>query len=57
MNLEALNRKVGGLPVWVWAAISVIVLYLGYKWYENRSGGSGSSSPLVVATPQPQSRT
>ena len=49
MNLESLNKKVYGLPVWSWAVISALFLYVLYKWYKNRSasGGSGSVSPLV----------
>lgn len=52
MNLENLNRKWHGVPVWAWAAITLIVLYLGYRMLKHRgSGGSSNSSPLAVAEP------
>lgn len=49
-NLGAELKKKGplGLPMGAWAAIAVIALYLGYKWYTNRgsSGSSSSSTPV-----------
>lgn len=47
MNLDSLNRKVHGLPVWAWAAITVIFLYVIYKWYSNRSGSSGGTANVT----------
>lgn len=44
MNLQSLNQKWHGLPVWVWAAITVVVLYLAYRWWQNRSSSSSSNA-------------
>jgi hypothetical protein len=34
----------GGLPVWVLAVGAAVVLYFGYRWFSNRSGGSSGST-------------
>lgn len=43
--IQTLKRKgPGGIPIWGWAAITAVVLYLGYRWFQNRSGGSSSNA-------------
>lgn len=56
MNLESLNRKVYGLPVWAWAAIAGIVLIAAFRFFKNRAGGgSASVSPFPVRpVPSPE---
>lgn len=51
MNLESLNRKVYGLPVWAWAAIAGIVLIAAFRFFKNRAGGGTAS-----VSPFPQDR-
>lgn len=47
MSFDWLKRKELGLPLWAWAGITAVVVYFGYRWYSNRSGGSaGTVSPL-----------
>lgn len=49
--LDELKKKgPGGIPVGVWATIVAVGLYLGYRWYENRSGNSSNTSTDTTAT-------
>jgi hypothetical protein len=43
-RFTAFLKKKGplGMPMAFWAALGAIVLYLGYRWYQNRSGSSSS---------------
>jgi cytoskeletal protein RodZ len=43
-RVTAFLKKKGplGMPMAFWAALGAIVLYLGYRWYQNRSGSSSS---------------
>jgi hypothetical protein len=42
--IESLKKKgPGGVPIWGYAVGTAIVLYFGYRWFSNRSGGSSSS--------------
>lgn len=49
MNLEELQRKWHGLPIWAWAAIVLILGYMLYKKFSgsSSSGGTATTSPLV----------
>lgn len=48
MNLQSLNQKWHGVPIWAWAALVAIVGFFVYRRLKNRaSGGSSSSSPLA----------
>ena len=48
MNLQSLNQKWHGLPIWAWAALTVIVGYVAFRYMKNRSsGGSSNTSPLM----------
>lgn len=40
---ELKKKGPGGIPLYIYAAGSVILLYFGYRWFKNR-GSSGSSS-------------
>lgn len=52
--LENLKKKgPGGVPIWAYAAGTVAVLYLGYRFLKGR-GGSSASSPASSATQQDQ---
>lgn len=54
MNLESLNRKVYGVPVWVWAVGSALVLLLLFRHFRKgaASGGTASVSPFPVRVAQ-----
>ena len=43
--LKGLTKKWHGLPIWAWAAIAGLVLYLGYRWYRNRNPSSANATP------------
>jgi hypothetical protein len=48
MNLQSLNQKWHGVPIWAWAAIVAVVGFFAYRYMKNRgSGGSSASSPLA----------
>lgn len=44
MELDFLKQKEFGLPIWAWAVITALVLFLAYRFFSSRSGGNGSSS-------------
>ncbi len=47
MNLDSLTKKWHGLPVWAWAAISAVGLYLIYYLYKKRSGTTAATTPIT----------
>lgn len=46
-----LNRRFAGAPIWVWAIVAAIVLFVGYRYYKSKSsGGTGGGSQLDNST-------
>lgn len=47
-----LNEKgPGGIPKWIYAAGAVILLYLAYRWYSNRSTSSSATTTDTTTDP------
>lgn len=48
MNLQSLNQKWHGVPIWAWAAMVAVIGFFVYRRLKNRgSGGSSNSNPLA----------
>lgn len=52
--LQGLTKKWHGLPIWAWAAIVGLVLYLGYRWYSSRNSSSSSNATPSTAAASAQ---
>lgn len=42
--METLQKKYHGLPIYAWAAIAAVVLFLGWRYMRNRGGGGSGSA-------------
>lgn len=43
--LKGLTKKgPGGIPIWIYAVMTAVVLYFGYRWYKNRGNSASNSS-------------
>jgi hypothetical protein len=48
MNLQSLNQKWHGVPIWAWAILVAVIGFFVYRKLKDRgSGGSSNSSPLA----------
>lgn len=47
---SGLSRKIGPLPLWAWAAVAGLALYVGYRWYK-----SSQASQQAAVAPSDQS--
>lgn len=49
--MKSLTRKWHGLPIWAWAAIVAVMLFLLYRYFQGRSSGTAAStSPTAAQT-------
>jgi len=50
-QLKSLNEKWHGLPKWVWGIGLAIILFLAYRWYQNRSSSTATPATNTATTP------
>jgi hypothetical protein len=48
--LAYLKQKKGPFPLWVWAIITTLVLYLIYRWMKNRGGISSAQNTAPISS-------
>lgn len=46
--MESLTKKWHGVPIWAWVAGGLLVAYVGYRRFSNRSSSSSSQSGMTA---------